>query len=135
MRDRHHQPFWRQQGLDSTQDCVHTVRQMAYLVKNVKELLGLMKRLQGERSSTEFASELGISKQYLTDIYKGRREPGDSVLRALDVARNVTYVAPASSPLFQTVRKEELQKDEKQNEPGKQRAPEPKAARPRKFRP
>ena len=73
---------------------------MAYLVKDVKELLALMKRLQGERSSSAFATDLGISKQYLTDIYKGRREPGNSVLRALDVTRNVTYVARAESALF-----------------------------------
>jgi hypothetical protein len=105
---------------------------MAYYVNNVKQLLALMKRLQGERSSTEFAAELGISKQYLSDIYNGRREPGESVLSALDLTRTVTYAAAAGSPLMSVLppKKEKEQASEKPSEPVPR---EPQRERKRKF--
>lgn len=56
---------------------------MAYKALTVTELLGLMKKIQGERTNTEFAAEIGISKQYLTDIYNGRKVPSDTVSGAL----------------------------------------------------
>ena len=111
---------------------------MAYHVTNVKELLALMKRLQGERSSTEFAAELGISKQYLSDIYNGRREPGESVLNALDLTRTVTYAAAACSPLMSVLPKEQASEkspEEKPQSPRPERRRFWKSARARKFRP
>jgi hypothetical protein len=56
---------------------------MAYKALTVEELLGLMKKIQGEKTNTQFASEIGISKQYLSDIYKGRKVPTDTVSAAL----------------------------------------------------
>jgi DNA-binding XRE family transcriptional regulator len=56
---------------------------MAYKALTVEELLGLMKKIQGEKTNTEFAAEIGISKQYLTDIYNGRKVPSDTVSAAL----------------------------------------------------
>jgi hypothetical protein len=50
---------------------------MAYKALTVEELLQLMKKIQGEKTNTEFAAEIGISKQYLTDIYNGRKVPSD----------------------------------------------------------
>ena len=41
---------------------------MAYKALTVEELLALMKKIQGEKTNTEFAADLGISKQYLGDI-------------------------------------------------------------------
>ena len=52
---------------------------MAYKALTVEELLDLMKKIQGEKTNTEFAAEIGISKQYLTDIYNGRKVPSDTV--------------------------------------------------------
>jgi len=110
---------------------------MAYQVSNVKQLLTLMKRLQGERSSTQFATELGISKQYLSDIYNGRREPGESVLNALDLTRTVTFAAAASSPLMSVLPEEKAREELAEQKPQRpQRKPRFwKSARAGKFRP
>ncbi|MBV8207221.1 MAG: helix-turn-helix transcriptional regulator [Acidobacteria bacterium] len=105
---------------------------MAYLVKDVAQLLALMRRLQGKRSSTEFALDLGISKQYLTDIYKGRRDPGESVLQALEVTRNVTYEVPHTSALFRRI--PAANQKEKAHDEKPKRASS-KTARPRKLHP
>lgn len=56
---------------------------MAYKALTVQELLDLMKKIQGEKTNTQFAAEIGISKQYLTDIYNGRKVPSDTVSAAL----------------------------------------------------
>jgi hypothetical protein len=56
---------------------------MAYKALTVEELLGLMKKIQGEKTNTQFAAEIGISKQYLSDIYKGRKVPSDTVSAAV----------------------------------------------------
>ena len=50
-----------------------------------------MRKRQGERTAKEFAEELGISPQYLSDIYCGNRELGPAVLEALKLQRNVIY--------------------------------------------
>ena len=52
---------------------------MAYSALTVEELLSLMKKIQGEKTDTQFASELGISKQYLCDLYSGRKTPSGTV--------------------------------------------------------
>ena len=56
---------------------------MAYKALSVEELLNLMKKIQGEKTNTEFAAEIGISKQYLSDIYKGRKVPSVTVSSAV----------------------------------------------------
>jgi len=56
---------------------------MAYKALTVEELLNLMKKIQGEKTNTEFAAEIGISKQYLTDIYRRRKVPSETVSAAL----------------------------------------------------
>ena len=52
---------------------------MAYKALTVDELLALMKKIQGEKTNTKFAADLGISKQYLSDLYSGRKIPSDTV--------------------------------------------------------
>jgi len=61
---------------------------------DVLAVIRLMKQQQGERTQKEFASEIGISEQYLSDIYKGRREPGPTVCEALGVVSETTYRIP-----------------------------------------
>lgn len=56
---------------------------MAYKALTVDELLDLMKKIQGEKTNTQFAADLGISKQYLCDIYNGRKIPSDTVSATL----------------------------------------------------
>jgi hypothetical protein len=36
---------------------------------------------------------LGVSPQYLSDVMRGRREPGESILNALNLRKEVSYVA------------------------------------------
>lgn len=59
---------------------------------NKDEVIALMKKRQGERSNQDFAVELGISKQYLGDIYQGRRDPGETVLTALGLEKKEFFI-------------------------------------------
>jgi DNA-binding XRE family transcriptional regulator len=71
---------------------------MAYKALTVEELLGLMKKIQGEKTNTQFAAEIGISKQYLTDIYNGRKAPSDTVSAALGYTPRVeTLYLPSAT--------------------------------------
>lgn len=56
------------------------------------ELIELMRRRQGDRTASEFARELGITPQYLSDVYADRREPGPAILNGLGLQREVAYV-------------------------------------------
>lgn len=47
------------------------------------EIITLLRKQQGERSLSEYAKIIGVSKQYLCDLYQGRREPGPKVLAFL----------------------------------------------------
>src|SRR2546426_3327148 len=72
---------------------------MAYKALTVEELLGLMKKIQGEKTNTQFAAEIGISKQYLSDIYSGRKVPSDTVSGALGYTPRVeTRYLPSATP-------------------------------------
>jgi transcriptional regulator with XRE-family HTH domain len=53
-------------------------------------LIRELKRRQGERSLRQFAAELGVAPSYLSDVYRGRREPGPKILRLLGVRKRVT---------------------------------------------
>jgi DNA-binding XRE family transcriptional regulator len=93
---------------------------MAYKALTVEELLELMKKIQGEKTNTQFAAEIGISKQYLTDIYNGRKVPSSNVSAALGFTPRVETLYFRS----ETAAKEEAPRAAP---PGK-----PKAARSRK---
>lgn len=54
---------------------------MKYIERS--EIVDLMKDCQGGKSQTDFAAEVGITKQMLNNIYKGIRNPGESVLQYL----------------------------------------------------
>jgi hypothetical protein len=62
---------------------------MAYKALTVEELLALMKKIQGEKTNTAFAADLGISKQYLCDLYSGRKIPSDTVSAAFGFEQQV----------------------------------------------
>lgn len=42
-------------------------------------------------SQKDFAQQHGLSEQYLSDVLRGRREPGQKILEALGVERVVGY--------------------------------------------
>jgi hypothetical protein len=71
---------------------------MAYKALTVEELLALMKKIQGEKTNTEFAADLGISKQYLSDLYSGRKIPSDTVSSAFGFEQKVlTRYVPSTT--------------------------------------
>jgi transcriptional regulator with XRE-family HTH domain len=51
-----------------------------------EDVLDMLKKKQGDRSLRRFAEELEISAAYLSDIYRGNRRPGKSVLLHLGLA-------------------------------------------------
>ena len=93
---------------------------MAYKALTVEELLGLMKKIQGEKTNTQFAADLGISKQYLCDMYNGRKIPSDNVSATLGFTTRVEtrYIPSATAASQETSRGPA--------------APKPKAVRSRK---
>ncbi|HLV88979.1 MAG TPA: helix-turn-helix transcriptional regulator [Candidatus Sulfotelmatobacter sp.] len=92
---------------------------MAYKANTIEELLAIMKRVQGGKSLTEFAAELDLSKQYLSNVYNRHKEPSERLLEKLGFTRQTAYVPapvpPASAPGKQ--KQTEKHKDkEKENE-------------------
>jgi len=78
-----------------------------------------MKKIQGDKTNTQFAEDLGISKQYLGDIYSGRKTPSDTVSSRLGYEpRTETRYVPSGSDATQ--------------EANNERGAKPKAARTRK---
>jgi transcriptional regulator with XRE-family HTH domain len=65
---------------------------MAYKATTIEELLAIMKRVQGEKTLTEFAAELDMSKQYLSNVYNRHKDPSERLLDKLGFARQTTYV-------------------------------------------
>ena len=93
---------------------------MAYKALSVEELLGLMKKIQGEKTNTQFAADLGISKQYLCDMYNGRKIPSDNVSATLGFTTRVeTRYIPSATAASQEMSRAPA-------------APKPKAVRSRK---
>ena len=53
----------------------------------VRELL----RARAKGNQAAWARQHEMSPQYVSDVLIGRREPGDSILKALELERVVTY--------------------------------------------
>ncbi len=51
------------------------------------ELIDFIRQKQGQSSLRAFATEVGCSAAYLSDIYAGKREPGPKVLEFLGVIK------------------------------------------------
>jgi transcriptional regulator with XRE-family HTH domain len=64
---------------------------------NLEQFLEFLKKQQGEQTAQQFASRLGVSPQYLSDVYNGRRPPGESITSALKVEKSVVYAVPMHS--------------------------------------
>lgn len=56
-----------------------------------EQVIALLKQKQGDLTGTEFAKRLGISGSFLTEIYKGRRDPGETILSQLGLSKRVLY--------------------------------------------
>jgi transcriptional regulator with XRE-family HTH domain len=63
-----------------------------YQTTNINGLLELMKTLQRDKTQKEYAKELGVSPQYLNDVYNFRRDPGKTILTSLGAQK--AFVIP-----------------------------------------
>lgn len=64
---------------------------MAIKSMSIDEFVAFMKERQGELTDRDYAQSIGVSPQYLCDVYNGRRVPGDSITSALGATREVIY--------------------------------------------
>src|SRR5580704_12140665 len=58
---------------------------MAYKANTIEELLAIMERVQGDKTLTQFAEELDVSKQYLSNVFNRHKEPSERLLGKLGV--------------------------------------------------
>jgi hypothetical protein len=65
---------------------------MAYKATTIEELIAIMKRVQGDKTLTQFAAELDLSKQYLSNVYNRHKEPSERLLEKLGFTRQTAYV-------------------------------------------
>ncbi len=70
---------------------------MAYKANTIEELLAIMKRVQGDKTLTEFAADLDVSKQYLSNVFNRHKEPSERLLGKLGFTRQTAYVRSAPS--------------------------------------
>lgn len=55
----------------------------------------LLAECKAAGTRAKWASKNGVSAQYVTDVLKGRRAPGDRLLRGLGLQREFIYVRRA----------------------------------------
>lgn len=56
-----------------------------------KDVIARMREQQGDLIDSDFALELGITKQALSKIYLGKANPGPKVLKKLGLRRVFSY--------------------------------------------
>lgn len=56
------------------------------------QVIEILRKRQGERPARQLAEELGVTPQYLSDVFSGRREIGPSILAGLGLERETFYV-------------------------------------------
>ena len=58
---------------------------------NQDQVIQLLRKRQGDRTAKELAEELGISEQYLSDVFQKRRDIGPALCEGLGLEREVTF--------------------------------------------
>jgi hypothetical protein len=53
----------------------------------VDEVIAMLRKEQGAQSLRQYAAMLGITPGYLSDLYKGNRTPGQTILSQLGLAK------------------------------------------------
>jgi Trp operon repressor len=56
-----------------------------------EQVIRELRRIQGTRTNREFAAELGIHESHIGQIYKGSRDPGESILSQLNLTKKIVY--------------------------------------------
>lgn len=51
------------------------------------DIILLLRKRQGTRTQTELAADIGVSKQYLSDVVLGHRDPGPAILEYLGLVK------------------------------------------------
>ena len=60
----------------------------------VADVVRELRRRQAKRTLRAYATALGCSPAYLSDVYRGQRKPGPKLLRALGLVSQPSYVTP-----------------------------------------
>lgn len=55
------------------------------------QVIEILKDKQGTRTQIELAGDLGVSQQYLCDVFAGKRDLGTKILEALGMYREWSY--------------------------------------------
>lgn len=64
---------------------------MAKQFMTADEVIALLKRKQGDRTNLAFAAEIGVTSTHLGEIYKGTRNIGGKVSKALGLETHTLY--------------------------------------------
>jgi len=54
------------------------------------QVLDLLRKRQGRKSLRAFGEEIGVTAAYLSDVFRGNREPGPTLLDLLGIKRTKT---------------------------------------------
>ena len=54
------------------------------------QVVDLLRKRQGKKSLRVFGREIGVSAAYLSDVFRGNREPGPTILTLLGIQRTKT---------------------------------------------
>lgn len=60
---------------------------LAMVTFNNDQVVQKIRDKQGTMGLREYASSLGITAAYLSDLYKGRREPGPKILKKFKLTK------------------------------------------------
>ena len=61
-------------------------------VFTLAHVIEMLKSRQGALTNVAYAAKLGISPQFLSDIYRGLRGPSKEVLDTMNLERAIMYV-------------------------------------------
>lgn len=56
-----------------------------------QQVLSLLEEKRGDDSWASLAERIGVSRAYLSDILRGRRDPGPTILEFLGLRKVVSY--------------------------------------------
>jgi hypothetical protein len=55
------------------------------------DVMQLLKKAQGAGSARTLAKKIGVTPQFLCDVYRGRRDLGEQIPSFLGLVKRVTY--------------------------------------------
>jgi transcriptional regulator with XRE-family HTH domain len=69
-----------------------TARKQRQRTISLDDVIDMMRAEQGDQSQRSLASALGVTPGYISDIYKGKRRPGEKVLDYFGIGVTRRYV-------------------------------------------